>query len=150
MDVALRALAENVREALPCSIELPAGAGKTQIVAALAATAAEHQERPLEVLTKWEVPQPSPADDGAGEAEEGFVDVVADLPAGPQPPEPVQQRDGLLHHPAVGAQPRAMRRAAPGDHGGNALGPDLRAVLVVVIAPVGVEGIRAPARPAAA
>lgn len=35
---------------MPCSIELPAGAGKTQYVAALAAVASEHGERPL-VLT---------------------------------------------------------------------------------------------------
>ncbi|MFE3497149.1 hypothetical protein ACFXOS_29470, partial [Streptomyces sp. NPDC059175] len=32
----------------------------------------------LELLT--ECLQPSPADDAAGQAEEGFVDVVADLP----------------------------------------------------------------------
>jgi hypothetical protein len=50
MDAALREIAEGVRTAMPCSIELPAGAGKTQIVAALAATAAERLERPL-VLT---------------------------------------------------------------------------------------------------
>jgi hypothetical protein len=35
----------------------------------------------LELLTKWEVPQSSQADDAAGEAEEGFVDVVAYLPS---------------------------------------------------------------------
>jgi AAA domain-containing protein len=46
----LRAIAGNVRAAMPCSIELPAGAGKTQIVAGLAAAAAERRERPL-VLT---------------------------------------------------------------------------------------------------
>jgi hypothetical protein len=31
----------------------------------------------LEVLTKCEVPQSPPADDGAGSGEEGLVDVVA-------------------------------------------------------------------------
>ena len=50
MDEALRALAEDIRAAMPSSIELPAGAGKTQLVAALAAAAAERTERPL-VLT---------------------------------------------------------------------------------------------------
>ncbi len=35
-------------------------------------------------------------------------------------PQPVQQRDRLLHHPAVHAQARAMFRAAPGDHRGDA------------------------------
>ena len=50
MDAALRIVAGSVRAAMPCSIELPAGAGKTQIVAGLAAAAAERRERPL-VLT---------------------------------------------------------------------------------------------------
>jgi hypothetical protein len=50
MDSALRAIAESVRAAMPCSVELPAGAGKTQLVAALAAIEVERQERPL-VLT---------------------------------------------------------------------------------------------------
>src|SRR5215471_940651 len=103
----------------------------------------------LEVLTKWEVPQPSPADDGAGEAEEGFVDVVADLPAHAQPAEPVQQRDGLLHHPAVGAQPRTVFGAAAGDHRGDAFLADPLAVFVVVIAAVGVEAVWALAWAAA-
>jgi hypothetical protein len=63
------------------------------------------------------------------------VDIIADLPADPQPPEPVQQREGLLHHPAVHAQPGAMPGAAAGDYRGDALGPDLPAVFVMVIAP---------------
>jgi hypothetical protein len=69
------------------------------------------------------------------------VDVVADLPADPQPTEPVQQRDGLLHHPAVHAQARAVPGAAPGDHRGNALVPDMTAVFVMVIGPVRVDPI---------
>jgi hypothetical protein len=43
------------------------------------------------------------ADDGAGDAHEGFVDVVADLPADAQPAEPVQQGDGLFDDPAADA-----------------------------------------------
>lgn len=50
MDDALRATAAAIRDAMPCSIELPAGAGKTQLVAALACVAAEHGDRPL-ILT---------------------------------------------------------------------------------------------------
>jgi len=46
----LRAIAHAIRGSMPCSIELPAGTGKTQIVAALAAVATELGERPL-VLT---------------------------------------------------------------------------------------------------
>jgi len=55
----------------------------------------------------------------------------------------VQQRDGLLDHSAVHAQARTMLGATAGDHGGDALGPDLPTVLVVVIAPVSVDRIRA-------
>ena len=55
------------------------------------------------------------------------MDVVADLPAGAQPPEPVQQREGLLHDPPVGAQAGTMFRATSGDHRGNALLPHLPA-----------------------
>jgi hypothetical protein len=47
MDDALRTTALRVRAAVPCSVELPAGAGKTHLVAALAATAAEQGERTL-------------------------------------------------------------------------------------------------------
>lgn len=50
MDEALRMTAIGVRAAMPCSVELPAGAGKTHMVAALAATAAEQGERTL-ILT---------------------------------------------------------------------------------------------------
>src|SRR5258708_27120104 len=50
MDDALRATALRIRSALPCSIELPAGAGKTHMVAGLAATGAEKGERTL-ILT---------------------------------------------------------------------------------------------------
>ena len=71
------------------------------------------------------------------------MDVVADLPADAHPAEPVQQGETLLHHPAVHAQPGAMLGAAPRDDWGDPGGPDLLAVLVVVIATVGVDPIRA-------
>ena len=50
MDQSLRASAEMIRSSLPCSIELPAGTGKTHLVAALAALATEQGERTL-ILT---------------------------------------------------------------------------------------------------
>ena len=50
MDDELRAIAQMIRQSMPCSIQLPAGAGKTQIVAALAVAVTELGERPL-VLT---------------------------------------------------------------------------------------------------
>src|SRR5262245_8448776 len=63
----------------------------------------------LEVLTQCMDLESAPADDGAGQAEEGFVDIVTDLPADAQPPEPVQQRDGLFHHVPVDTKARAVR-----------------------------------------
>jgi hypothetical protein len=62
----------------------------------------------------------------AGQAEEGFVDVVADLPADAQPAEPVQQREGLLDHPPVHAQPGTVLDATPGDDRLDPGGSDLR------------------------
>jgi hypothetical protein len=50
MDDTLRVTALSIRAALPCSIELPAGAGKTHLVAGLAAVGAEEDERTL-ILT---------------------------------------------------------------------------------------------------
>lgn len=50
MDDALRTTALRVRTAMPCSVELPAGTGKTHLVAALAATADQQGERTL-ILT---------------------------------------------------------------------------------------------------
>jgi hypothetical protein len=41
-------------------------------------------------------------------AEEGLVDVVADLPADSQPPESVQQGDGLVDDPVEHARARTM------------------------------------------
>ncbi len=50
MDNSLYSSASMIRSSLPCSIELPAGTGKTQLVAALAALAMERGERAL-ILT---------------------------------------------------------------------------------------------------
>lgn len=80
----------------------------------------------------------APADEGAGEAEECLVDVVADFPADAQAAEPVQPGDGAFDDPALGAEAGAMRCAASGDDGGDATGADLLAVAVVVVAPIGV------------
>jgi hypothetical protein len=50
----------------------------------------------------------SPADDGAAQGEEGFVDVVADLPADAQTAEPVQQRERGFGDPAEDAESGAV------------------------------------------
>src|SRR5260370_507230 len=83
---------------------------------------------------------------GAAQALGGRGRSATDL----EPPEPVQQRDRLLAHPAVHAQARTVLGGVPGDDRGNALLPGLAAVGVVVIARVGVDLLRAPTRPAAA
>ena len=76
------------------------------------------------------------------------MDVVADLPAHTQPPEPVQQGYRLLDHPPVDAQSGTVRRATAGDVGADALGADHATVLVVVIASIGVQRRRARSGPA--
>ncbi|GLZ78057.1 hypothetical protein Afil01_28640 [Actinorhabdospora filicis] len=50
MSQALKSTAEGIRDSLPCSIELPAGTGKTELVAALVSAAQERGERVL-ILT---------------------------------------------------------------------------------------------------
>lgn len=70
------------------------------------------------------------------------MDVVADLPADARAAEPVQQRQRLLDHPPVHAQAGTVLDAAAGDERPDALGTDLPAVGVVVVAPVGVDPVR--------
>ncbi len=53
---------------------------------------------------------------------------------------------GNLHNPAVGAQSGAVEGAATGDRGHDAAGADLVAVDVVVVAAVGEQRVRFPAR----
>lgn len=70
------------------------------------------------------------------------MDVVADLPADAEATEPVQQGDGLLDDPPSGAEAGAVGDAASGDDRGDALGSQVPAVAVVVVAAVGVEPLR--------
>ncbi len=77
------------------------------------------------------------------------MDVVADFPADEQATEPVQQCDGLLHHPAVDAEAGAVFDASLGEVGGDAPAADLLAVDVVVVGAVGVQAVRASAWSAA-
>jgi hypothetical protein len=55
----------------------------------------------------------------------------------------VQPGDGAFDDPSCGAQAGAVGCAASGDDGGDASGADLLAVAVVVVAPVGVQPVRA-------
>ncbi len=70
------------------------------------------------------------------------MDAVADLPADAQTAEPVQQGDGLLDDPPSGAEAGAVCDAASGNDWGDALGPQLTAVAVVVVAAVGVDPLQ--------
>lgn len=74
---------------------------------------------------------------------EGEVKVGVSLPANAQPPELVQPGEAALHDPTLAAEPRAVFFATPGDQGLDAPSPELAAVLVVVIATVGEQPIRA-------
>src|SRR3954471_22920258 len=68
---------------------------------------------PLRHLT--EPLEEAEADRGAGEDEEGEVDVVAALVADHQPAAAGDPGQGALHHPPVPAQPLAALDPAPGD-----------------------------------
>lgn len=59
------------------------------------------------------------------------------LPADAEPAELMQPGEAALHHPALGAEPRAVPFATAGDQRFDAASPELAAVLVMVIAPVG-------------
>jgi hypothetical protein len=77
------------------------------------------------------------------------VDVSAAFVAGPEPLEGVQPGEAALDYPALAAQARAMGDPAAGDPRGDAALAELSAVDVVVIAAVGEQLPRSPARPPA-
>jgi hypothetical protein len=91
----------------------------------------------LEVLTK--ALDVSVGDEAGGEAEEGFVDVVASFPADPQSAEAVQPGDRALDHVPEDAEAAAVFFSAFGDDRADAALPEQAAVFVVVVAPVGEE-----------
>jgi hypothetical protein len=77
------------------------------------------------------------------------VDVSAALVVGAEPFEGVQPGEAALDHPALSAQARAMGDAAAGDPRSDAALAEPSAVDVVVIATVGGQLPRPPARAAA-
>ena len=77
------------------------------------------------------------------------MDVVAYLPADPSAAEPVQVGEGAFRDPALGAhQTGAVSGAAAGNPWLHAEVPDQAAVLVVVVAAVREDHVRATPRPA--
>jgi hypothetical protein len=67
------------------------------------------------------------------------MDVGSSFVAGAEPFELVQPGEGALDHPAHLAQSGAVGDAASGNHGFDAALPQQAAVLVEVVAPVGVQ-----------
>jgi len=90
----------------------------------------------------------SVGDQAGGEAEEGLVDVVASLPADPQPTEAVQPGDRSLDHPPENTQARAVFHASFGDDRADAALPQEPAVLVVVVTAIGEQGVGSASGPA--
>jgi hypothetical protein len=83
------------------------------------------------------------SDEAGGKAEECFVDVVASFPADAQTSEAVKSGDRALDNPAMNPEARAMRYSAAADDRFDALSPDQSTVLVVVIAAVPEQDVRA-------
>lgn len=100
----------------------------------------------LEVLTK--ALDVAVGDQTGGEAEEGFVDVVASFPADAQSAEAVQPGDRPLDHVTEDAQAGAVWLASFGDDGADAALPQQAPVLVVVVAAVCEERVGSASGPA--
>src|SRR3954471_12872685 len=92
---------------------------------------------PLRHLT--EPLEEAEADRGAGEDEEGEVDVVAPLVADRQPAASGDPGQGPFHDPAWRAQPSAALDAAPGDARDDAAPAASAAAAGIVVGFVGVQ-----------
>jgi hypothetical protein len=77
------------------------------------------------------------------------VDVSAALVAGPEPLQGVQPGEAALDHPALTGQAGAVGDATASYPRGDAASAELPAVAVVVVAAVGEQLPRSPARAAA-
>jgi hypothetical protein len=76
------------------------------------------------------------------------VDLGSAVVADEQPLEVVEPGEGALHHPAGASQPGAVVGLSAGDLGRDPEPAQRSPVLVVVVAAVGGETLRASARPA--
>ena len=89
-----------------------------------------------------------PADQAAGEGEEGFVDFVAAVVADEQSFEVVEPGEGALDNPADASEAGAVLGLAARDLGADAAAAEFAPVLVVVVAAIGAEQGGPSARPA--
>lgn len=85
-------------------------------------------------------------DQADGKSEECFVDVVASFPADAQAVEAVEPGDGALDDVADDAQAGAVGLASLRNHRADPALPEQATVLVVVVAAVGQQRVRASAR----
>jgi hypothetical protein len=92
----------------------------------------------LELLTQRAL-ESAPADEAAGEGEEGFVDLCSAVVADEESAALVQPGEGAFDDPALAAQARAVLGLAARDHGLDATRPQLTAIAAVVVAAVGDE-----------
>jgi hypothetical protein len=90
--------------------------------------------------------QEPPTDQGAAEGQECFVDLQQPLIPDAQPTELVQPGERALHDPTILTQAAAMRRAALGQHGGDAAPPQGAAVRGGIVGTITTEAVRSPAR----
>jgi hypothetical protein len=90
--------------------------------------------------------QEPPTDQGAAEGQERFVDLRQPLIPDAQPTELVQPGERALHDPTILTQAAAMRRAALGQHGGDAAPSQGAAVWGGSVGTITREAVRSPAR----
>ena len=83
--------------------------------------------------------QESPTNDAAGDFEKGFVDDGQPLETDTQSPKVVQPAQGALDNPAGLAKAAAMRLTPAGDLRGDARRVQWLAVLVMVVAAIGLH-----------
>lgn len=74
------------------------------------------------------------------------MEIGTSFVADPEPFELMQPSKGPLYHPTDFAEPRAVGHATSSDHRSDAALPQQAAVLVEVVAPVGIQVPRLPAR----
>src|SRR5215467_6170575 len=103
--------------------------------------------RVLEVVSECRL-QPPVADEAVSECEEGFVHVVASVVTDEQPLVVVQPGEGALDDPADTTETGAVSALAAGDLRPDSTSAQLAPVLVVVVAAVGGDTLRAAARSA--
>src|SRR5512135_1879784 len=102
----------------------------------------------LELLTRsWSSVEMASADEGAGQGDQGVVQVEVAFEANGEACELVEQGEGLLDHVAQRAQPLHALGAAGGDDRDDAAPGEFAAQLVTVVALVRKQRVRAVAGP---